>query len=571
MPETARTDTTNADTDLLGAAQKAALRRMKEAQSFEPALSSLFTLKNLPLSIDDYPMMKPMYSFTPPAYEVWMCGRQVSKTTSIAARGLCYSIYIPFFNSLFLQPAERAAKRFSNNHLRPFIYRSSELRSYLENTSGVFQKNFTNGSLLHLSYASDDPDRIRGISADITFVDECQLFDPDFFPVIARCMDASKYEIAVFTGTASTEDNFIDLLWNKSCQYEWAIPCSCGHYNIPTLDADLTGMLQKRGLSCAKCGKLLDTFSGEFQPQRPDRVDEFAGWHIPQAVVPLHCNSARKWKRLMEAYEEEAPRRFYQERMGITFDVGSKPITRSELVRACTLSVDTTNLDAVKAERFKSQHAILGVDWSGRGDLTSSTTAQALIVLEHGRFHVLYGERVPLHATIEDEAKRVAWLKRTMGCELLAHDFAEAGILREDYLKQVADMGPNELFSFRYTRAEPGRALLVVHPPTNTRPGYYYSADKTRAVSYILRLIKNGYILFPDWSKIEPLLQDFLSLREESHYTPSRGDTYIMARNPKVPDDFVHAVVTGVLALCRVTGYWPDLRGEAEAIAPTHG
>src|SRR4051794_30920230 len=94
-PEAAAVDwvkeLTQADASGTAAAQVAALRQFAEAGrllTLEPLLPALFALRGKPLTLRDHFPFAPMFQTQLPRRLILKCGRQVSKSSSLAVSGL---------------------------------------------------------------------------------------------------------------------------------------------------------------------------------------------------------------------------------------------------------------------------------------------------------------------------------------------------------------------------------------------------------------------------------------------------------------------------------------------------
>ena len=235
--------------------------------SLEPLLPLVLNLNGRPYTIKDHFAFSPLFRVLTPKNQVWCTGRQVSKSTSLAAHGVVFSNAVPFFKTLYITPRFEQIRRFSNNYVRPFVD-LSPIKSQWSGTStenSVLQRSFKNNSMMLFSFALLDADRVRGVSADRVCIDEVQDMDPDHIPIIQETMSYSRWGTSYYTGTPKTLDNLIYGLYKRSSQAEWFIPCeSCKHWNIPALEHDLDAMIgdynihiseKQPGTVCAKCRK----------------------------------------------------------------------------------------------------------------------------------------------------------------------------------------------------------------------------------------------------------------------------------------------------------------------------
>ena len=145
---------------------------------------------------------------------------------------------------------------------------------------------FKNGSEVALSYACDNPDRARGVSADRNLFDEVQdiLYDA-VIPVVNECMGNSDYGYETYAGTPKTLENTIEYLWSISSQTEWIMKCDgCGSWGY----IESAKSIGKTGPICVKCSHLLNPRAGMWYDFNPGT--SLKGFHISQPMLP------RPWK-----------------------------------------------------------------------------------------------------------------------------------------------------------------------------------------------------------------------------------------------------------------------------------
>ena len=421
------------------------LYKSGQLKSLVPILPIMLNLKGKPYNLERYFAMKPFFSTNPPRTTVLKCGRQVSKSTVMAAQGCIMSAIIPYFSSLYCCPRFEQTRRFSNNYVRPFLLNSmvGKLLVDHQQEQSVLQRSFKNNSVQHFSFAFLDCERVRGVSTDLNRFDEVQDIEPDFIPIINETLSASEYDMRQYSGTPKHFDNPLQKLWEKSSQCEWVTKCSsCGHFNIASVEHDLIDMIQRKGLSCTKCSNEIDAATGQWIPAIPSRHHHTAGYHIPQPIMPMHYgpNAAgvkERWLALYEAKLTMGKAQFYNEKLGESCDFGITLLTRSDLVAASTLPIsnDYNNaLDLVPGYTMR----VLGVDWGGGGeDEISYTTVAVVGFLPDGNIDVLYGERFSPDLDRIAEAKAIMKYFYDFKCTILAHDAAGAGAAKETIMIQA--------------------------------------------------------------------------------------------------------------------------------------
>ncbi len=549
----------------------------KRAPTVEFLLPLMLTLKGKPYSIKDHFPFAPVFRNRKPRKILLKTGRQVSKSTSLAADGVVTTVLNPFFTTLYVTPLFEQVRRFSNNYVRPFVDESPLKNLWLgPNTEqNVLQRSFGNHSKMQFSYALLDADRIRGITADKVAIDEVQDMDAEHIPIILETMSYSKYELSSYAGTPKTLDNTIEGLWQQSSQAEWFVKCfSCGHQNIPASEFDLEKMIgpvhdgispQRPATICAKCSKPINPRFGRWVHRDPDKRWDFAGYHVPQVIMPIHYESADKWSTLVGKRDgwESQPHVFYNEVLGESYDTGQKLVTLTELKEAAKLPWENNPIEpdrkALEAARGYTKR-VMAIDWGGGGEAgVSLTTIAVLGLLPTGGIDVIWGKRLTTpHDHLGEATECLHWYKR-FGCNFLAHDYTGAGTLRETFIVQ-AGLPVDRIMPVAYVRAATKAPMYHV-PKTELHPRDHYRVDKTRMLLYVTMFIKLGRLRFFQWDFRDTdqpgLIYDFLSLVENKVETKAASDIYTIVRAAGLSDDFAQAVNIGCAALWYPNKY-PD-------------
>ena len=544
----------------------AVLYKAGKALSLAPLLPLLLRLKGKPYSLKNYFMMLPMFRLTQPRSIIWRTGRQVSKSTTLAAQGCVQSATIPYLSTLFVLPRFEQSRRLSNNYVKPFLTNTplSEISIDKGAEQSVLQRSFLNGSMMHFSYAFLDADRIRGISVDKLAIDEIQDMDIDLLPVITETLSASEYNLRQYTGTPKTMDNTIEELWEKSSMAEWIIPCShCGHWSVAALEYDLIKMIQKHGLSCGKCGKLIDSAKGHWEHRHPDLRAKFAGYHVPQPILPMHYmpNAAtgvkEKWMELWDSLHSMDQASFYNEKLGEACDIRVNLLSRRDLIGASVLAHDNDFKKAINESHFHPVRT-MGVDWGGGGESGVSYTAIAIVGHHpNGKSDVIYAEKLVNIGGHVEEARRVLHLFSAFRCSVLAHDFAGSGSVRETILIQMG-FDPKQLMPMCYMGSL-GRNVVTYHPPQGASTRAYYNVHKARSLVLLCQCIKYGVIRFPQYETWQEHASDFLALVEDKRQRDFGADVYVVTRKAGSSDDVAHAVNFATLAHWHANGAYPNL------------
>ena len=585
---------TDQKTDLrtiIGAIKKFA--DQKKVPTTEYLLPFLLRLKGNPYSLKKHKQFAPLFRTRRPNKVLYKCGRQVGKSVTFAADGLILSAQIPNFGTLYVTPIYEQIRRFSTLVVRPFL-QDSPLRnlwvgSHTENS--VLQRSFVNGSRMMFSFATDGADRSRGLSVNRVSVDEVQDLE-DFRvaeAVLAETMAADEdYEMSQYAGTPKTLDNAIEAeLWEKSSQAEWWIPChnpSCMaanggkiRWNIPSCDYHLDAMLgdlrmdisfDKPGLVCYHCKQPVlphDTLS-HWRHRYPARRWLFAGYHIPQPILPLHYGNIKKWATLLMKRETRPRAVFMNEVLGESADAGQKLITKSEIKRACRLPWENNPMNPspdlmARLDDYKLR--VLAVDWGGGGLTGFSYTAFAVLGLRHdNKIDVLWGRRLPGTDHIGEATEALLAMVR-FRCHIFAHDFGGAGIVREAIIVK-AGLPPGRLFPVSYV-ATGRQKFIKASPPTEDRPRPIWTVDKTYSLLMTTHAIKTGYtrlFQYDGGREIRGLLDDFTNMIESRAEIEYLGSAYRVIPTGTGSDDFAQAVNIGNCAIWQTQDIFPDFAAE---------
>jgi hypothetical protein len=564
-----------------------ALAKQNAFPSLAPLLPLVLNLNGKPYSIRDHFPFSPLFRTLTPKNQVWCTGRQVSKSTSLAAHGVVLANSVPFFKTLFVTPLYEQIRRFSNNYVRPFIDQSPIKVQWCGTSTenSVLQRSFKNNSMMLFSFALLDADRVRGVSADRVCIDEVQDMDPDHIPIIQETMSYSRYATGSFTGTPKTLDNIIYGLYKRSSQAEWFIKCThCSHWNITSREHDLDAMIgpynihiseKYPGIVCAKCQQPVNPRDGRWVHRYPERRWQFAGYHVPQIILPLHFSDPEKWSTLLlkrEGFGNMTQAQFYNEVMGESIDTGQKLISETELKASCLLDWENNKTPDPKClENIDDyKHRILAIDWGGGGEAGISFTVLAVMGFRpDGSMDVLWAKRLLIGGDHLAEAVECMKWSQLFKCDFVAHDYTGAGTVRETVMVQ-AGFNLDRVMAMRLVRSA-AQDLLVYKPPTAINHRAHYSLDKTRSLLYTCQAIKLKQIRFfhYDWTSQDSpgLISDFLALVENKADSRTGSDLYTITRNSLLTDDFAQAVNIGAAALWHVNDAWPNFAALAGVMA----
>jgi hypothetical protein len=571
-------DSSNANSVSAHSAILAELANKKFFPSLEPLLPLVLNLNGKPYTLTQHYPFAPLFRLLMPKNMVLKTGRQVSKSTSLAAHGVVLANCIPFFKTLYVTPLYEQIRRFSNNYVRSFIDQSPVKDQWCgtETENNVLQRSFKNKSIMLFSFALLDADRVRGISTDRVVMDEIQDMDPDHIPIIQETMSYSRFAMLHMAGTPKSLDNPLEGSYKRSSGAEWFIPChSCKHWNIPSLEHDLDAMIgdfnihiseKQPGTVCAKCRKSINPRHGRWVHRKPDLRWQFAGYHVPQIILPLHFADPDKWSTMLmkrEGFGNMTQAQFYNEVMGESIDSGQKLITETELREAAILPWENKKEpDAAVLKRLQFyKHRVLAIDWGGGGEEGISFTVITLLGFSNdGTIDVLWGKRILLGAEhLAEAVECMSWAEK-FKVDFVAHDYTGAGTVRETVMVQ-AGFNLDRVMAVRLVRAA-SQDVMVFKPSTVLNHRQHYSLDKTRSLLYTCQAIKLKQVKFfkYDWvSQDSPgLISDFLALVENKAESRLGGDIYTITRNTLLSDDFAQAVNLGCAAIWHINQAWPN-------------
>jgi hypothetical protein len=469
-----------------------------------------------------------------------------------------------------VQPRYEQAKRFSTKYVDVLLSSSDTARALVDKgrEKSIYEKVLANGSTLNFSYAFLDPDRLRGFAVAKVAVDEAQDINEEFLPVIEECTSAQEDTAGFlqFSGTPLTNSNTLSKLFKSSSMAEWVTPCGCGKENVASLAHDLERMIGKETCCCAKCGSDLDVRKGFFVHARPRLRGVCEGYHVPQAVHPIHCWSKVKWKDLlgkMEGPRAYSKAKFNNEILGEPCDEGAKPFTEED-IRAASHGKPNT-LSALGDHLKCMGPVVMGVDWSGFGSSGESTTAVSLVGIRppNDDLICMYSERLPMGMKPEQEAQRVIDLAQMSKAAYIAHDFSGAGMIREAVLIQ-SGYPASQVIPFQLVFSPSSRKVISYYKGQGGRS--CYNMDKTRSLMILFEMIKRRKVLLPAYDTCPDILRDLMAILQETHETP-RGSSYtLMVREDGCTDDFAHALNFACSAIWHIRGMYPSL---VDTLTPT--
>lgn len=347
--------------------------------------------KNVPYSFIDRPFM--MQIFDDPHPQIGLkTARQVSKSTTLAADSIVRSEALSPYTTLIVTPSQDQTRKFSHDRLGPTIESSPAVRAQVtsEQLSNVLEKEFIAGSKIYMSYAKDNPDRARGITADDIKLDEVQDMILSLVePVLTESMFTSRHQRIWWSGTPKSMSNGIEQrVWRQSDQREWMVRCwHCTNAQGLPFHQKLTmANIGRQGPICKKCGRDLNTLDGQWvitstlteQGKKPT----IHGYHLPQIIFPTRERELApgvfgflNWQKFLEDIEkpdaDEAT--VLNEKFGESADSEDRPVKEEELIAMCDPSL---RMAYDHREWMVRNRLFAGIDWGHGKSATVLTIGQ---------------------------------------------------------------------------------------------------------------------------------------------------------------------------------------------------
>lgn len=491
-------------------------------------------LKGKPFGFDLHAPFKDIYDW-PKKRILLKTARQVGKSTFLAGFALTNSARYRHSRTFYASTSEKQAREFARVKLNEFLSRSKRIKAILLNSAAgdindsVFEKQFSNGSGITISYMKDDADRTRGYSADVLMLDEVQDMDHTQLPVVEEILSASMSPSRFYTGTPKTLDNHIEHKWNMSTKHEVFFRCkACRKFN--SIGYKNIG---KHGPICTHCGGSLDITKHVWVPTYDKTGPEpyYLGARIPQPALMLHSGFESKWEDLLHKYETYDEGKFINEVLGISHSTGKRFLTQDDIIEQCT-GEPTVDMPTERMFRMYDLF-IMGIDWTGDGVSNVSKNAVVIYGRRAGdpkqRLQIVYKKIFPRQDFMKT-MEQITIIANVFKVRLIGADAGE-GALNNAYLAEK--LGANRVQPFRY-----GSFDLPVRLSQDKRTVYI---DKTQAVDDLFMNFKKGQFILPPYERFTEEAEHILAEYEVT----SKSGKKIWTHSPSVPDDFLHAMIFG--------------------------
>lgn len=354
----------------------------------------------IPFSLKGRDYLKPIYDN---GYRriVLLTGRQVEKSTTIAAKLFGWMTKISNFTAIYAGPDNHTIKTFSGSRLYDFIDSSPIISEHFMKGPNVVRNietvRMSNNSVCYLKNSARHGANFRGLSPDAFLVDEMQGILEDVVPVGLEGLSHGKLKIEMYCGTPLTMHNFAQKQWKKSTQNEWLIPCPNCHGAMSTP----YGMMKRQhyinigipnltptGLICEKCGARIHAETGQWVAMAP--YNRLAGFRIPQPIGEWVSHEQIYYDKVLEYSEAQLK----NEVLGISHDSAAVYLTEDEIYDRCLNFLEKLE----KKDRSISGRVMVGgIDWGLMNVKDGGSTTLAIFAIDsqHGHMDMVYGRIYP--------------------------------------------------------------------------------------------------------------------------------------------------------------------------------
>ena len=534
--------------------------------TFVDFAQSMFALNGTPLKIDPVTMrhLYPIYN-RPDRSILLKFGRQTHKSSTVG-----YKITIPClkynnYHAVYIAPTGNQVSVFSTDKLDSTLRGSSVIQKNYINTrtkDQITYKELNNESKIYLRSAFRSADAIRGISGDMTCIDEVQDILSDHIPVIEQCMGHSMSKGAhmreinpnipkhifghkMYAGTPKTVENTLEHYWGNSTQNEWIIKCThCNKFNY--INEKNIG---KTCLICNKCGKPIHYEHGEWVQMNKEGFIQ--GYRLPQIVLNWINNPKDEdaWQvNVIQTRASYTGQKFYNEVLALPYANSKNPLSPTHMKKACK-DYDPIDIDD---KELIGKKLVAGIDW-GKGDTTRGTSYSVLTIGYYYRniFKVIFMKKYTgVMSDAVDQVNDILLIVRQYKCQLV---LADTGDGRTSNAMMVNALGPRR-FAEVYEHGAQKKKINW------DAIGGKYIISRTQVMLDMFMEIRRGKVEFFKYEKFSAYVNEFLSI-----YTDYSEQTRLTRYDHTSPDDSFHSYMFCRIASLVLSGeYSKYLTGTAD-------
>ncbi len=519
-------------------------------------VTSIFSLNNMPLRIPAESMRHLYPIYNRPSKKILLrFARQTHKSTTVGYKISLPCIKYSNFHSLYVAPTGNQVSVFSDDKLNSALKNSEIIRDNFFDTQTkdqVSYKELRNGSKIYLRSAFHTADSSRGITADMSCIDEVQDIISDHIPVIEQCKSHSlaKWEhlkervphlpmhlfnSSMYAGTPKTVENTMEKYWTQSTQNEWIIKCSnqgCKKYNY--INEENIGATC---LICNKCGKPIYYENGQWISMNKSGFIE--GYRLPQIILNWvnNKNNPEAWKtNVIETRKIYPTEKFFNEVLAIAYANARHPLSVADIKNACG-DYDPIEEDrAFKHPMLDSGIITAGIDW-GKGDTASGTsyTLLTISVWYKAKHHVVYKKRYT--GRMSDAVLQIDDILRIMAKFKVVFTVADTGDGRTSNAILVNKLGAHR-FAEIYEHGTIGQKIKW-----DGERGHYIM-NRTRMMTDIIMEIKRKQVVFFKYDQFKDYQADFTGI-----YSEYSEQTRMTRYDHNVPDDAFHSYMFSRIAM----------------------
>lgn len=478
----------------------------------------------------------------PARTKVYMAGRQVGKTSKIAAK-LALLALSPFHSALYVAPRERQAQDFSKDKLAKVIasprykrHMSSGVMpgyilSDIDQVNAVLDKVFRNGSHIKLRYAFRSADHIRGITAKTICFDECQDLMTDHIWVILECQSSFPYnqKRTFYAGTPKTFETPLQERWDSSTQHEWMIRCGCGKWqfilreNIAVDTQCLGGPGCIGHVICSDCGRVLDLTNARWISTGNSESD-IVGFRMPQMLNPV-CDWHGENGIISKAHRM-SEQLFANEVLALPHDAANRVFELQQLESLCNHNLSMSSYRTAP----ESIDVFAGIDWAEGG--VSKTVLGIGAWMSDGHWKQYYAKMYD-NRDMESDLNDIVNTVGRWGCRVVGADMGAGRYRNKMLIKALGNR--TMVVQYHYPGAMGDQTAKVRFD----RKSGIVRLNRHKTLDDVVMGVKRGEVEFPRVEQFGPFLKHLEYVREDWN---SKTRQLYYDHPGSRPDDFFHVL-----------------------------
>lgn len=461
---------------------------------------------------------------------------QVGMSTMALAKTFYYAYYWPM-RIIYTLPRQQDLFDLVSTRVDPMIANSPLLLENIGKPDSTRAKKFAESYIFFMELTVEP----RMMPADILFIDEVDLSDPNNMGTALNRLDASKWKIIHYFGTPTLPNYGVDGLYAQSDQRQWMVQCAhCNSYQVLDWEKNLRVIGAYADpddvfFGCVRCDKpitLQQIQLGEWVAKKPRLSDEFVGFHISQMYTHSPFELYKHFRDPQQSLFE-----FYRKRLGKPYETAGGSLERVDILSNCfDLMYEHETVYDGKSNYY------MGVDQGNELQVIVAKDVQ-----DSDRLKIVYSEIVPFDKGF-DRIKELMYLFNIKLCIMDADpNRHSAEDVRKEFPGKVLLADYTKTMEL-YTQTSKGDANKILK--INTHIGI----NRSMAFSDLLESVREGIWAFPGRvDKIHPgtelIIDHLLALKKDiqTSRTPSGEKTETVWRSLG-PDHLAHAMLYTKLA-----------------------